>query len=950
MLVNRCLALRNLNCRSNTLTLLNIGANVALEVLDFSDNQLADVNLSANTNLIALSGSQNQLTEIEDLSSTVLESLILDNNQINQLSSVLNGLLSIKYLNVNNNQIIDLDVNTNINLIELNASNNTITSLQLPNDISQLKFFNCSDNDISGDFDLSNLGTGSCPMKNEDNPLDFCPDTIAINVSGNQLDFVNIKNGINDDISSFSATNNPNLNCIQVDDVNNIGANWTKDATTEYSLDCRFGETFVPDDNFEQALITLGYDVGPLDDYVPTATIEILTTLDISGNAIEDLTGLEDFAALQTLNCSNNILNVLDISDNFSLVAINCSNNTLEGLDFTNNINLVSVNISNNNFTEFDASVMPTLEIFNGDVNALIELDFSSNAAITNLSCASNALEVLNLQNGQNPNLSNLNAQSNPDLTCIQTDNGTAPTGVNWLKDATTNYAINCRFGETFVPDDNFEQALIDLGFDVAPLDDYVPTSSIQNLTTLNVSSKEISDLTGVEDFENLTNLNFSNNAIITVDLNNNLRLVSIDASANQLSDLDITNQPNLRVLNIAVNSFTQIDFSGNIEINDLNISDNNFSELDVSALLDLERLNCSTNQITELDVTLNSKLRELLCSSNLFFQDNLNIQNGNNAILDFFNASNNPDLTCILVDDPVAVISNVNGTYDDWFKDATATYQTVCDDADNDGVANEEDLCPGTPFGTPVDLFGCAFSPLPEDNFTILITGETCLNNNDGKINITTKEFFEYNANLVGNDFDRDYTFTNKIDILNLLAGTYRLCITSDEIPNFKRCFDLVINHPENLDVITTKSRSDKEVSFQMSGSSNYTINFNGLVFTTSKSEITLQLEDGKNTIIISTDKACQGVHEEELFLSNNMFIHPNPFKNQINIYLGNLEDEVVDVSMYSYLGQLVYSKQINRKDSRSLMVNAHNFSAGLYTVFVTSKTAVSTFKIIKK
>ena len=47
----------------------------------------------------------------------------------------------------------------------------------------------------------------------------------------------------------------------------------------------------------------------------------------------------------------------------------------------------------------------------------------------------------------------------------------------------------------TYVPDDKFEQALIDLGYDTT-LDDYVLTANISGVTTLNVSNKEISDLT----------------------------------------------------------------------------------------------------------------------------------------------------------------------------------------------------------------------------------------------------------------------------------------------------------------------------------------------------------------------------------------------------------------------------------------------------------------------
>ena len=45
----------------------------------------------------------------------------------------------------------------------------------------------------------------------------------------------------------------------------------------------------------------------------------------------------------------------------------------------------------------------------------------------------------------------------------------------------------------TYVPDDNFEQALIDLGYDDT-LDDYVLTANISGVTTLYVGSKEIAD------------------------------------------------------------------------------------------------------------------------------------------------------------------------------------------------------------------------------------------------------------------------------------------------------------------------------------------------------------------------------------------------------------------------------------------------------------------------
>ena len=48
---------------------------------------------------------------------------------------------------------------------------------------------------------------------------------------------------------------------------------------------------------------------------------------------------------------------------------------------------------------------------------------------------------------------------------------------------AASSLAINAQ--NTYVPDDNFEQALIDLGYDSGSLDDYVPTANISSISNL---------------------------------------------------------------------------------------------------------------------------------------------------------------------------------------------------------------------------------------------------------------------------------------------------------------------------------------------------------------------------------------------------------------------------------------------------------------------------------
>ena len=64
--------------------------------------------------------------------------------------------------------------------------------------------------------------------------------------------------------------------------------------------------TAIPDPNFEQALIDLGYDTAPIDGMVLTANISSITNLYVDTKNIADLTGIEDFIALTTLSCSSN--------------------------------------------------------------------------------------------------------------------------------------------------------------------------------------------------------------------------------------------------------------------------------------------------------------------------------------------------------------------------------------------------------------------------------------------------------------------------------------------------------------------------------------------------------------------------------------------------------------------------------------------------------------------
>ncbi|PWK03193.1 gliding motility-associated-like protein [Flavobacterium araucananum] len=198
----------------------------------------------------------------------------------------------------------------------------------------------------------------------------------------------------------------------------------------------------------------------------------------------------------------------------------------------------------------------------------------------------------------------------------------------------------------TLIPDSNFEKALIDLGIDNGVIDGKVSTAQINNIIALDLSSREISDLTGISAFAKLEQLNIGaidndpskRNRISTLNLSNNLYLTYLNCSFNDLIQLDISNNIDLDIINIDNNKLTSIaiskntaltffsaknnkltaiDLSKNISLKTLYLDHNLLLNLDVFNNLLLTNLSCSENQLTTLDVSKNNKIESLNCGSN---------------------------------------------------------------------------------------------------------------------------------------------------------------------------------------------------------------------------------------------------------------------------------------------------------------------------------------------
>ncbi len=267
--------------------------------------------------------------------------------------------------------------------------------------------------------------------------------------------------------------------------------------------------------------------------------------------------------------------------------------------------------------------------------------------------------------------------------------------------------------------------------------------------------------------------------------------------------------------------------------------------------------------------------------------------------------------------------------------------------DTDSDGVLNSEDLCSNTPLGATVDANGCEIFVLPTNNFRLQISGETCRNSNNGIIDISALENLNYMVSITGNGLNFSDTFTTAFLKSDFEAGEYKVCITVDGESNYEQCFNITINEPEDLAVLSRVSNSKNTISLNLSGGTSYTVNLNGNITETTAATIELPLQIGENKISIETDKICQGKYEETIFYGDTIAVFPNPISDELNIHLGDLKNKSIEVQIYSVLGNRVF--HTNGYNKRSLNIDTSSFSKGIYILRVETATSNKSFKIIK-
>ena len=141
--------------------------------------------------------------------------------------------------------------------------------------------------------------------------------------------------------------------------------------------------------------------------------------------------------------------------------------------------------------------------------------------------------------------------------------------------------------------------------------------AAIEKVTSLTVSDKSLSDLSGIEYFVNLISLDCQKNQLASLDVSNLTKLTVLTCNENQLTKLDVSSLTNLSNLNCQNNHLKTLDVSQNAALRDLRCSNNQLTELNVSNNPGLQTLSCANNQLTALDIEKNTSLSTLYCNNN---------------------------------------------------------------------------------------------------------------------------------------------------------------------------------------------------------------------------------------------------------------------------------------------------------------------------------------------
>ncbi|MEO1548227.1 MAG: gliding motility-associated C-terminal domain-containing protein [Bacteroidota bacterium] len=420
-----------------------------------------------------------------------------------------------------------------------------------------------------------------------------------------------------------------------------------------------FGQTLIPDANFEQFLVDQGIDTNGITGDILNADAAAVTNLNVTRNDITDFTGLEAFVNVITLDLGqNNFLTAPMTTLTLLEELVFDDNDILDNLDLTQNVNLRILNIGTtgsgtnaSTITDLDLSQNMVLEtIYVYAFLNLANLTFPQTATITQIDVIGIEEDVFDFTNhsglvdlGLNQNTSTTSILLPADKTNLMFLD-IRNMGVNNIDLDGYNALERVSLRGTSVETLNLPTSgtLTYLFISGHRLPSVYDLSSVPNIVDLTIESNQLAtsfnvNITALAD---LVNLDLQNNKMTTLDITQNTILEDVNMSNNQLPTFDLSQNTLLTDLNASSNLITTLDLSQNVALEELNLTSNELPTLDVSTNILLENLLLGFNELPTLDVTNNPELFRLNISDNLFTTTGLDLTQ--NPRLDNLNASNN--------------------------------------------------------------------------------------------------------------------------------------------------------------------------------------------------------------------------------------------------------------------------------------------------------------------
>ncbi|KMQ69485.1 leucine-rich repeat domain-containing protein [Chryseobacterium koreense] len=194
----------------------------------------------------------------------------------------------------------------------------------------------------------------------------------------------------------------------------------------------------------------------------------------------------------------------------------------------------------------------------------------------------------------------------------------------------TINFLLySCQPHKKIYLDQNFTDALYDNKVDLNK-NGYFEENELLNVTKLNLTQKNITNISGIEDFKNLKELILNRNYISDFSPLNKLeKLEVLGISQNQNpKEVDLSKIKNLKTLYGGMSNLNDIKLNNQIQL--LYLGDNNFTSFDASEYINLESLDLDgCKKLTSVNITNNPKIFQLYFYGTAIKE--LNISNNKN-------------------------------------------------------------------------------------------------------------------------------------------------------------------------------------------------------------------------------------------------------------------------------------------------------------------------------